>query len=52
LFSRGQNALQQIANLAPGVHDTGPSSSSTGNSAIAISGANSAESLFLVNGVW
>jgi outer membrane receptor for ferrienterochelin and colicin len=51
LFSRGQNALQQIANLAPGVHDTGPSSSATGNSAIAISGANSAESLFLVNGV-
>jgi outer membrane receptor protein involved in Fe transport len=51
LFSRGQNALQQIANLAPGVHDTGPSNTATGNSAIAISGANSAESLFLVNGV-
>lgn len=45
-------SLNEIVNLAPGVHATGPAKNTdTGVGAITISGASSAENLFLVNGV-
>ncbi len=45
-------SLNEIVTLSPGVHATGPNKNvDTGVGAITISGASSAENLFLVNGV-
>jgi len=46
-----QRDLYRAVNLAPGVHATGPRSGGTRDSNITISGAQSYESLFLINGV-